>query len=75
MTKISDLHKKWMKDPEYRKEYAALEEEFAELAAQAKARMRKGLHLPHPEEAAKRPSRRMRRPMVRDTSLKRRSSP
>ena len=28
MTRIKDLHKKWMKDPEYRKEYDALEEEF-----------------------------------------------
>ena len=43
MTKIRDLHKKWMKDPEYRKEYDALEEEFALMAAVAKARARSGL--------------------------------
>ena len=43
MTKISDLHKKWMKDPEYRKEYDALEEEFALMLAVAKARARAGL--------------------------------
>ena len=27
--KADDLHKKWMKNPEYRREYEALEEEFA----------------------------------------------
>lgn len=43
MTKISDLHKKWMKDPGYRKEYDALEEEFALMLAVAKARQRAGL--------------------------------
>lgn len=43
MTKISDLHRKWMKDPAYRKEYDALEEEFALAAAVAKARIRAGL--------------------------------
>jgi ribosome-binding protein aMBF1 (putative translation factor) len=43
MIKIKSLHKKWMKDPEYRKEYDALEEEFALAAAVAKARMRAGL--------------------------------
>ena len=43
MTKITDLHKKWMKDPEYRKEYDALEEEFALAAEVAKARSRAGL--------------------------------
>ena len=43
MTKLSDLHKKFMKDPAYRKEYDALEEEFALAAAVAKARMRAGL--------------------------------
>lgn len=43
MSKIRDLHKKWMKDPEYRKEYDALEEEFALMAAVAKARARSGL--------------------------------
>ena len=43
MTKIKDLHRKWMKDPEYRKEYDALEEEFALAAEVAKARSRAGL--------------------------------
>jgi ribosome-binding protein aMBF1 (putative translation factor) len=43
MTKISDLHKKWMKDPAYRKEYEAQEEEFALILAVAKARRRAGL--------------------------------
>jgi hypothetical protein len=36
MTKIKDLHRKWMKDPEYRKEYDALEEEFVLAAAVAR---------------------------------------
>ena len=43
MSKLRDLHKKWMKDPEYRKEYDALEEEFALMAEVAKARSRAGL--------------------------------
>jgi transcriptional regulator with XRE-family HTH domain len=43
MTRIMDLHKKWMKDPEYRKEYDALEEELALAAEVAKARIRAGL--------------------------------
>jgi hypothetical protein len=33
MTKIKDLHKAWMKDATYRKEYDALEEEFTVMAA------------------------------------------
>jgi len=37
MIKFSTLHKKWMKDPEYRKEYDALEEEFALIEARARA--------------------------------------
>jgi transcriptional regulator with XRE-family HTH domain len=43
MTRIKDLHKAWMKDPHYRKEYDALEEEFALAAEVAKARSRAGL--------------------------------
>src|SRR5947207_11815201 len=43
MTKLSDLHKKWVKDPEYRREYDALEEEFALILEVAKARRRAGL--------------------------------
>jgi transcriptional regulator with XRE-family HTH domain len=43
MTRIRDLHKAWMKEPNYRKEYDLLEEEFALAAAVAKARRRAGL--------------------------------
>jgi len=43
MTKISNLHKKWMKDPEYRREYDALEEEFALASALIAARSHAGL--------------------------------
>ena len=43
MTKIGDLHKKWMKDPEYRREYEALEDEFAIAKALIKARSVAGL--------------------------------
>ena len=43
MIKFNTLHKKWMKDPQYRKEYVALEEEFALMAEVAKARARAGL--------------------------------
>ena len=43
MKKISALHKKWMKEPAYRKEYAALESEFAMASAMISARTRAGL--------------------------------
>ena len=43
MTKMRDLHKRFMKNPEYRKEYDALEEEFALMLEVAKARSRAGL--------------------------------
>ena len=43
MKKLKDLHTKWMKDPEYRREYDALEEEFALVVEVAKARTRAGL--------------------------------
>ena len=43
MTKMRDLHKRFMKNPEYRKEYEALEEEFALMIEVAKARSRAGL--------------------------------
>ena len=43
MTKLKALHKKWMKNPEYRKEYDELEEEFALMIEVAKARTRAGL--------------------------------
>ena len=42
--RASDLHRKWMKnDPAYRREYEALEEEFALAAAMVEARKRSGL--------------------------------
>ncbi len=43
MARISDLHKKWMKEPKYRKAYAALEEEFVLASAVMDARNRAGL--------------------------------
>ena len=43
MKKISSLHKKWLKDPAYRKEYEAFEEEFALATAMIAARSRAGL--------------------------------
>ena len=43
MTRIRDLHKTWLKEPTYRREYDLLEEEFALAAAVAKARQRAGL--------------------------------
>jgi transcriptional regulator with XRE-family HTH domain len=43
MTKLKDLKALLLKDPEVRKEYDALEEEFALAAEVAKARSRAGL--------------------------------
>ncbi len=43
MKKISTLHNEWMKDAGYRKEYNALEEEFALASAMIAARSRAGL--------------------------------
>lgn len=43
MTKVKELHKTWMKDATYRREYDAMEEEFTVMAAIAKARRRAGL--------------------------------
>ena len=43
MTKIKELHKRWTRDPEYRREYDALEEEFALASAMINARSRAGL--------------------------------
>jgi transcriptional regulator with XRE-family HTH domain len=43
MTRIRDLHKTWLKEPNYHREYDLLEEEFALAAAVAKARRRAGL--------------------------------
>ena len=41
--RAADLHKKWMKNAAYRREYAALEEEFALVSAMMTARARAGL--------------------------------
>jgi transcriptional regulator with XRE-family HTH domain len=38
MTKLNDLHEKWMKEPAYKQAYDALEEEFALASALLKAR-------------------------------------
>ncbi len=43
MGRISDMHKKWMKEAEYRRAYNALEEEFALAKAVIDARNRAGL--------------------------------
>lgn len=43
MTKLKDLRARLLKDPEVRKHYDAMEEEFALMAALAKARARAGL--------------------------------
>lgn len=41
--RVDELHDGWMKDPEYRREHAALEEEFLLTAALIEARARAGL--------------------------------
>jgi transcriptional regulator with XRE-family HTH domain len=43
MARISDMHKKWMEEPRYRKAYAALEEEFVLASAAIDVRNRAGL--------------------------------
>ena len=43
MTRLKDLKALLLKDPQVRKEYDALEDEFALIAAVAKARLRAGL--------------------------------
>jgi ribosome-binding protein aMBF1 (putative translation factor) len=43
MARISDMHKKWMKEPKYRKAYAALEGEFVLASAVMDIRNRAGL--------------------------------
>lgn len=43
MTRVRELHRRWMKNPQYRREYEALEEEFALALAVAKARASAGL--------------------------------
>ena len=41
--RADDLHKDWMKDPKYRREYKALEDEFSLTAAMIEARSRAGM--------------------------------
>ncbi len=43
MARITDLHKKWMKEPKYRKAYGALEGEFVLASAVIDVRNRAGL--------------------------------
>jgi len=43
MTKVSDLHQKWMQKPGYAKAYAELETEFALAREMIEARTRAGL--------------------------------
>ena len=43
MTDVKALFKEWRKDPEYRREYEALEEEFALATAVISARVQAGL--------------------------------
>lgn len=41
--RVDDLQKEWMKDPQYQREYEALEEEISLTAALIEARSRAGL--------------------------------
>lgn len=43
MSKIHDLHQKWIENAEYRKEYEALADEFSLAEALIKARIHAGL--------------------------------
>jgi len=43
MARVSDLHKKWLKQPKYRRAYDALQEEFVLAEAVIEARKRAGL--------------------------------
>ena len=43
MTKVRDLHERWMDDPTYREAYEALEEEFTLASALIEARARAGI--------------------------------
>lgn len=42
-TRVDDLQNDWMKDPNYRREYEALDEEFSLTAAMIEARSRAGM--------------------------------
>ena len=39
LTRLKDMHEKWMCEVDYRREYAALEEEFARLEGQVARRI------------------------------------
>jgi len=43
MTKITELHRKWMQQSDYRQAYESLEQEFALAEALIEARVRAGL--------------------------------
>lgn len=43
MARIVDIHKKWLKEPKYKKAFEALEEEFALASAMIDVRSRAGL--------------------------------
>jgi len=43
MARIADLHKKWRKEPKYRKAYGAIEEKFVPASAVVDVRNRAGL--------------------------------
>ena len=43
MTRITELHGKWMQQPDYRQEYEALEQEFSLADALIEARVKAGL--------------------------------
>jgi transcriptional regulator with XRE-family HTH domain len=43
MSRITELHKKWMKEPKYRKAYESLDEEFVLASAVIDVRNRAGL--------------------------------
>jgi transcriptional regulator with XRE-family HTH domain len=43
MARIVDMHKRWLKEPKYKKVYGALEEEFALASAVIDVRNRAGL--------------------------------
>jgi ribosome-binding protein aMBF1 (putative translation factor) len=43
MTKVNELHRKWMKEPAYRKAHKALAPEYELAAAVIKARAKAGL--------------------------------
>ena len=43
MARISEMHKKWLKEPKYRQAYEALEKEFALASTVIDARSRAGL--------------------------------